>query len=176
MKKLILLSLSFFVFSAYGQTVKENSLSTVDKNRVKLQISNLLDSLNSSAAKANYKSYFSLYSSQAVFTGTDATERWENDAFKIWAKPIFDKGKAWSFTTLERNIYIDSSGQFAWFDELLSTQMKICRGSGVLVKENNLWKIKQYILSATIPNEEMDAVVKIKTPIENLIIKKLSNK
>jgi hypothetical protein len=31
--------------------------------------------------------------------------------------------------------------QTAWFDELLDTQMKICRGSGILVKENKQWKI-----------------------------------
>jgi hypothetical protein len=36
----------------------------------------------------------------------------------------------------------------AWFDELLNTQMKICRGSGVLVKKiGQEWKIKQYVLS-----------------------------
>jgi hypothetical protein len=41
--------------------------------------------------------------------------------------------KAWSFA-LERHIYFDKTGKTAWFDELLNTQMKICRGSGVLVK------------------------------------------
>lgn len=47
---------------------------------------------------------------------------------------LFDKGKAWNFTALERHIFFDKSGKTAWFDELLNTQMKICRGSGVLVK------------------------------------------
>jgi hypothetical protein len=42
--------------------------------------------------------------------------------------------------------------KMAWFDEL-STQMKICRGSGVLVKIGNDWKIKHYVLSMTVPNE-----------------------
>jgi len=54
--------------------------------------------------------------------------------------------------------------------------MKICRGSGVLVKEGNGWKIMQYILSATIPNSVMDSVVKIKAPIEDELIKKISDK
>ena len=54
--------------------------------------------------------------------------------------------------------------------------MKICRGSGVFVKENNTWKLKQYILSTTIPNEQMDAIIKIKSQIEDLMIKKLSKK
>ena len=40
--------------------------------------------------------------------------------------------------------------------------MKICRGSGVVVKVNSEWKIKQYVLSMTVPNENTDSVVKIK--------------
>jgi hypothetical protein len=53
------------------------------------------------------------------------------------------------FTALERHIYFfDKTGKTAWFDELLNTQMKICRGSGVLVKKiGQEWKIKQYVLS-----------------------------
>jgi hypothetical protein len=58
----------------------------------------------------------------------------------------------------------------AWFDELLSTQMKICRGSGVLVKIGNDWKIKHYVLSMTVPNENVTEVVKIKTPIEDALM------
>jgi hypothetical protein len=41
--------------------------------------------------------------------------------------------------------------------------MKICRGSGVLVKIDGKWKIKHYVLSMTIPNK-MNAVIKIKEP------------
>ena len=49
----------------------------------------------------------------------------------------------------------------AWFDELLDTHMKICRGSGVLVDQGNgQWKIKHYVLSMTVPNENVDEIVK----------------
>ena len=58
----------------------------------------------------------------------------------IWAKPYFDKKTTWNFTALERHIYFDKTGRTAWFDELLNTQMKICRGSGVLVKIGKEWK------------------------------------
>jgi len=51
--------------------------------------------------------------------------------------------------------------------------MKICRGSGVLEKIGGKWKIKQYVLSATIPNEVIDEVTKIKSPIEDALIQKL---
>ncbi|ELY2018631.1 nuclear transport factor 2 family protein [Flavobacterium psychrophilum] len=92
-----------------------------------------------------------------------------------FAKPYFDKGKAWSFTALERHIYLDKSGKTAWFDELLNTQMKICRGSGVLIKTKKEWKIKHYVLSMTIPNDNTNQVIKIKEATENKIIDKLKN-
>jgi hypothetical protein len=49
--------------------------------------------------------------------------------------------------------------------------MKICRGSGVVVKINNTWKIKHYVLSMTIPNDNTNEVVKIKSPLEEPILK-----
>ena len=54
--------------------------------------------------------------------------------------------------------------------------MKICRGSGVLVKVGKEWKIQHYVLSMTIPNDEVDAVTKIKAPIEDVLIAKLQKK
>ncbi len=90
-----------------------------------------------------------------------------------WAKPFFEKGKTWNFTSLKRNIYFSPDGNFAWFDELLDTQMKICRGSGVLEKKDGKWKIRQYVLSMTIPNEVADEVVATKSPMENPLLLKL---
>ena len=109
-------------------------------------------------------------SDDAIYIGTDATENWNKKAFEAFAKPYFDKGKAWSFTALERHIYFSQDGKTAWFDELLNTQMKICRGSGVLVKVKNTWKIKHYVLSMTIPNDNTNEVVKTKAPIEDALI------
>lgn len=139
----------------------------------KQMINTILDSWHKAAANAEFDNYFSYMTSNGVFIGTDATENWQLDAFKAFSKPYFDKGKAWSFTSLERNIYFDKSHNTAWFDELLNTQMKICRGSGVLIKEGENWKIAHYVLSMTIPNDTIDEVVKIKEKIENGVIEKL---
>jgi len=128
------------------------------------------------AAEANYDNYFNLMTDDAIFIGTDANENWNKKAFQIYAKPYFDKGKAWNFKTLERHVYFDKTMQMAWFDELLDTQMKICRGSGILVKENKQWKIKHYVLSMTVPNENSAEVIKIKMAIEDALIKKLQIK
>jgi hypothetical protein len=55
------------------------------------------------------------------------TENWNKTEFQAFAK-LFDKGKAWNFTVLE-NTFILTRLKVYWFDELLNTQMKICRGS-----------------------------------------------
>jgi len=138
------------------------------------EINLVVDNWHQAAAEANFNSYFNAMTDDAIFIGTDATENWKKPAFIQFAKPYFDKGKAWSFTKLERNIYFSSDKKTAWFDELLNTQMKICRGSGVLVVDKNgNWKIKHYVLSMTIPNDHTDEVVKIKTFIEDKEIEKL---
>jgi len=54
--------------------------------------------------------------------------------------------------------------------------MKICRGSGVLVLLKGKWKIKHYVLSMTIPNDNSDAVIKLKTTIEDTLLIDLKNK
>lgn len=137
----------------------------------KSKINGVLDQWHLAAAQANFDKYFGMMTDDAVFIGTDATENWQNQDFKKFAKPYFDKGKAWNFKSIERNIYFSADGKLAWFDELLDTQMKICRGSGILKMENNNWKIAHYVLSMTIPNQNVDAVLQIKSPLEDLILK-----
>lgn len=139
----------------------------------KAAIITMLDGFNVAAAKADFKTYFDFYADESTFIGTDATEIWNKKEFMIWAKPHFDKKKTWNFTSLKRNIYFSKDGKIAWFDELLNTQMKICRGSGVLEKINGAWKVKQYVLSMTVPNELSDKVVAEKSAIEDSLIEKL---
>jgi ketosteroid isomerase-like protein len=143
---------------------------TTDKE----QISAILDQFNEAAAHADFNTYFDFFTDDAVFIGTDATEHWDKKSFMTWAKPHFDKKKTWNFKSIDRHIYFDKRGDLAWFDELLNTKMKICRGSGVLIKQGNEWKLQQYVLSMTIPNNLSDTVIKIKTPVEDEFIKKLS--
>jgi hypothetical protein len=164
MKKAILL---FSILLLGSKSFSQNTDS--DKKK----INTVLDSWHKAAANAEFDNYFSYMTSNGVFIGTDSTENWQLDAFKTFSKPYFDRGKAWNFTSLQRNIYFDKSQNTAWFDELLDTQMKICRGSGVLIKEGKNWKIAHYVLSMTIPNEHTDEVVKIKEKIENGVIEKL---
>ncbi len=141
-----------------------------DQKKSETEINLILNNWHFAAAEANFDNYFNSLSETAIFIGTDATEIWNKAAFKTYAKPHFDNRKAWNFKMLSRTIYIGKDNKTAWFDELLDTQMKICRGSGVLVKVGNQWKIQQYVLSMTIPNEVSKEVIKIKAPIEDALI------
>lgn len=163
MKNMLLLLVFTFSFSLVNAQGKE-------------QINKVLDAWHKAAAEANFKDYFDAMAEESIFIGTDATENWNKTDFKAFAKPYFDKGKAWNFTALERNIYFSNDKKTAWFDELLDTQMKICRGSGVLVLVNGQWKIKHYVLSMTIPNDNIDEVLKVKAPIEDKLITTLKEK
>lgn len=142
----------------------------------KIEIGSVLDSWHRAAANANFNEYFALMTDDAVFIGTDAAENWPLETFKSFAKPIFATGKAWDFKAVERNIYFSPDGKTAWFDELLDTWMKLCRGSGVLLKVDGKWRIAQYVLSTTVPNDNIVEVVKIKTAYDDAYLQQLKNK
>ena len=169
MRKFIPFFLTILVFSC-TENKSSQQLASVDIPKEKKQISFMLDSFNVTAAQADYEAYFNFFSDDAIYIGTDATENWSKAEFMIWAKPHFDKKKTWDFKSIQRNIYFGNQPDIAWFDELLNTQMKICRGSGVVVKQNNEWKVRQYVLSMTIPNEKSDEVVNIKAEIDDSLI------
>jgi len=151
--------------------------STFQQNLSEIEITKLintrLDNWHKAAANADFDAYFDLMTEDAVFIGTDATENWQLEEFKAFSKPYFDKGKAWSFTTLERHIYLNKNKDLAWFDELLDTQMEICRGSGVMRLTDQGWQVQHYVLSITIPNPKVKNVVNIKKETDSLLKQKL---
>ncbi len=161
-----ILSLLLIVFS-FGLKAQINE---------KQAIIELLDSWHLAAANADFDAYFGKMTSDAVFIGTDATENWQNKAFREFSKPYFDRGKAWNFTSVERNIYLNESKNFGWFDELLDTQMKLCRGSGVVKKENGQWKIAHYVLSIAVPNDNVGELIELKKEKDSLLLLQLKQR
>ncbi|HSP40578.1 MAG TPA: nuclear transport factor 2 family protein [Gillisia sp.] len=176
MKKFLLFLLPLLMFSCNNSTQntpgEENSPS-FNSEEAKTEINTTLENWHKAAAEANFDGYFDLMAAEGVFIGTDAAENWNIKEFQNFSKPHFDKGTAWSFSTLERNIYTSENGGIAWFDELLETWMGVCRGSGVMVEEEGEWKIKHYVLSVTIPNDNINEIVKINKEIDSTIIQTL---
>lgn len=116
MKKAIILFLSIFVFYACVNDKANN----VDKDAIKNTINTLLVNWRQPASDANFDAYLGKIDSSSLFTGTAAAEVWTKTQFENFSKLYFDKGKAWSFETLERAVYLYDSGGFVWFDDLLS--------------------------------------------------------
>ena len=132
------------------------------------KISTLLDQWHMAASNADFDAYFGLMSDKAVFLGTDPSEVWDKNEFMEFSEPYFEEGKAWAFRAVDRNIYLGPSQEVAYFDELLDTWMQLCRGSGVVVKEDGAWKIAHYVLSLTIPNEEINPIIALKRERDSL--------
>jgi uncharacterized protein (TIGR02246 family) len=150
MSTLTLLCLTLLTATPDAGTPAASTTPTAAVNAV-------LDDWHKAATQADEARYFGHFTPDAVYLGTDATERWTRDEFRAWAKPYFSKGKAWSFTAVSRHVSFSKDGAVAWFDEALSTpNMGPARGSGVLVKDGGTWKIAQYNLSIPIPNDLME--------------------
>jgi len=117
-------------------------------------VSATLNTLHQAASDADYEAYSSVFADDAVFLGTDATERWTRDEFMAFAKPYFDQGRGWTYVMTERHVSVAADGATAWFDERLdNASYGETRGSGVLIKESGEWKISQYNLTIPMPNE-----------------------
>jgi hypothetical protein len=159
----------FFISCNNQKTTNENTAK--DKEA----INNVLNAWHKDAATTNFKNYFEVMDPNFVFIGTDASEHWNKKEFEKFSKPFFDRGKAWDFKPLKRNIYFEKNGKIAWFDELLDTWMGVCRGSGVMIKKEKSWKIEHYVLSLTVPNSNIDEVIKINKVKDSTFVKKIQS-
>lgn len=120
----------------------------------------LLDDWHQAAAKADGSRYFGHMAEDAVFLGTDASERWSLAAFRAFCEPYFSRGVGWTYEPRERHVFVH--GEAAWFDERLwNDKYGECRGTGALRRDGGEWKLVHYSLTLPIPNELAADVVKM---------------
>ena len=125
-------------------------------------VNRVLDDWHKPAADADEQRYFGYAAPEFVFLGTDAGERWDLASFRAFAHPYFAKGKAWTFVPRDRHVQASAREDVAWFDEKLdSASYGECRGSGVLRRTADGWKITQYNLTIPIPNDLAKTVVQM---------------
>ena len=126
------------------------AMSLADNQRAAIDA--LIDGLHQDAHEGNFHTYFDRYTPDAVFLGTDKSERWTIDQFKVYAEPAFDDGHGWTYSVKERNW--EGEGTTRWFDEvLLNEKLGHCRGTGVVELIDGEWKIAHYALTMLVPNE-----------------------
>jgi hypothetical protein len=128
------------------------------------QIQTLVNNWHHDAAVANADAYFGAMTNDAIFLGTDASERWTRNEFREWSKKYFESKKTWDFKTKERHVYFSSDNKTAWWDEKLDTWMGVCAGAGVAVLTSEGWKIAHYQLAMMIPNEKVKSVQELLEP------------
>lgn len=128
-----------------------------DRAAAERDVTRELDDLHDAAAHADEPRYLAHFAHDAVFLGTDAKERWDLPAFTAFLHPHFAQGKGWTYHVERRAVSFDADGGTAWFDEdLRGERLGPARGSGVLVREGGRWRVAQYNLALTIPNERFD--------------------
>ena len=154
MKKLIILICILFISA--GASAQAGSSDAAYRK----QINAFIDEWHDDAAHTR-PAYFDKIAPDGIYIGTDKTELWNREQFKAWAKRFFDRKSAWSFKPIKRNVYMSADGKFIWFDELLDTQMGVCRASGVMRKTDTSFEIQHYQLSIAVPNEVADKVTKL---------------
>mgnify|MGYP000653840822 CR=1 FL=1 len=135
-------ALIFVSFFSIAQSMKEEQA-----------INKVLDQFHQAAANANAQVYLGSLTDDAIFLGTDASERWTKEQFTAFVLPYFNQDKGWLYLAKERNISLLNQSSVAFFDEVLeNSNYGLCRGSGVLVLTSEGWKISQYSLSILVPN------------------------
>lgn len=143
--------------------------------KIEEDIHQFLDQWHLDVANFDYDAYFQKMAEASIFVGTDASEVWTKQEFQEFSKPYFDKKQTWNFKAFDRNVYLDENTRTAWFDELLDTWMGTCRGSGVVVFEEEDWRIQHYVLSVAIPNESIKEVIEVKKEKDSLFIHSLED-
>lgn len=149
MKSLLIVVISFVIATnTFSQSAEK-------------QINTLLDAWHKAAATADEDFFFGTMTEEGIYLGTDKTEKWKREEMREWAKEYFARESAWSFKATERDVYFSADGNTAWFNEKLDTWMGICKGTGVLVKQQDEWKIALYDLSVTIDNDKIQKFIEL---------------
>jgi ketosteroid isomerase-like protein len=125
----------------------------------------VLDDWHDAASKGDGERYFGHMTADAVFMGTDASERWTVEEFEAYAAPHFADGSGWTYLPGDRHVLFAADGGTAWFDERLQNAgYGELRGTGVLRAEGGEWKLVHYSMTFTIPNDAArDVVARIKS-------------
>ncbi|MFC7048389.1 nuclear transport factor 2 family protein [Emcibacter nanhaiensis] len=122
----------------------------------------LLDGFHDAADKGDKERYLGSMTRDSVFMGTDSRERWPYPEFEKYVGERFRDGKGWSYRSVEKHIDFSPDGRTGWFDEITrSEKWGDFRGTGVVVKEDDAWKIAHYSLTFLVPNQVWEQVSEI---------------
>jgi len=157
MKKITCLVVLMLIFvTGFAAAADQTPGRADDKAAINL----LMDGFHAAAAAADRDRYLGYFTENGVFMGTDDWERWPlNPDFRNYVAERFKNGVGWTYRPVERHIAFAPDGKVAWFDEITrSEKWGLFRGTGVLLKQKDGWKIAHYAMSVLVPNEAWVAV------------------
>ncbi len=122
-------------------------------------IHQVLDDWHAAAADGDEVRYMRHFGPEAVFLGTDASERWTLEEFGEYVALYFPQG-GWTYKPHQREVMLAPGARVAWIDELLvNEKYGTLRGTGVLRICEGQWRIVHYCMSFAVPNERSGQVV-----------------
>ena len=122
------------------------------------EVEHVLDDFHAAAAEGDANRYLAHFADNGVFFGTDATERWTVQQFEPYVRRGFADG-GWTYVPRDRTVFINHDDGTAWFDEMLDGSTGIvARGTGVLVRDGDRWRVAQYNFSVPFPNSLWDTI------------------
>jgi ketosteroid isomerase-like protein len=114
----------------------------------------ILDAFHAAAAAADEAAYLATLTDDMIFLGTAPGERWAGAAWRDFVHSYFSRGKGWAYEPSDRSLVVAGDGMTAWFDETVeNAHYGACRGSGVLRRDGDDWRIAQYNLTIPVPDE-----------------------
>lgn len=128
-----------------------------------IAVDRVLDDFHDAAAHGDRDRYLAHMTKDGVFLGTDEWERWpKNPEFADYVAGRFKDGSGWSYRSVERNVQFSAAADVAWFDEVVFSDANgRFRGTGVLVKQGDTWKIARYAMSFLVFNENWEKVIEL---------------
>ncbi|KXI27323.1 nuclear transport factor 2 family protein [Paraglaciecola hydrolytica] len=156
----LVILLTFYSLSTQAET----DIITLQNDELAINLT--LDSLHDAASKAQKERYLELFTEDGVFMGTDDWERWPRPVeLDNYVAERFKDGQGWTYHSIERYVRISADGNTAWFDEITeSVKWGKFRGTGVVVKQAEGWKIAHYAMSFLVPNEVWEQVSELSKP------------
>ena len=117
----------------------------------------LLEAHHTAAARKDVQALKNCFAPQGQFIGTDDSEKWSRDEYVL---QLLNSKSGWDMTNClkQRLIYAvpRSPNTAVFFEVVRHAKYGVMRGSGIVIKKRNKWRIAQYILSFSVPNHVVD--------------------
>lgn len=138
-------------------------IASASESDAEIAIGQVIDDFHDAAAHGDRDRYLGHLTDDAVFMGTDEWERWpKHPDFVNYVGSRFKDGSGWNYRSVDRKIRVADSGDIAWFDEVVFSETNgRFRGTGVVVRESDGWKIAHYAMSFLVLNENWEDVIEL---------------